>query len=129
MGKTKIPGLPLEHHSVSATATKPMAMRDALRRLDIDAAMIWSLCLETFSLTAYEAAAAGAAIVTGPDSGNIAAFTLQGSHGLVLPHEAALTAMFESGDILALVREHRRPPLYNLEFSNLTADLIAEPAS
>jgi hypothetical protein len=129
LGKTKIPGLPLEHHSVSATATKPMAMRDALRRLDIDAAMIWSLCLETFSLTAYEAAAAGAAIVTGPDSGNIAAFTREGSHGLVLPHEAALTAMFESGEILALAREHRRPPLYNLEFSNLTADLIAEPAS
>ncbi|WP_340645933.1 hypothetical protein, partial [Phenylobacterium sp.] len=129
LGKTKIPGLPLEHHPVSATAAKPMAMRDALKRLDVDAAMIWSLCLETFSLTAYEAAAAGSAIVTGPDSGNVAAFTREGGHGLVLPDEAALTAMFESGEILSLARALRRPPLYDMEFSNLTADLIAEPAS
>ena len=129
LGKTPMPGLPLEHHAVSATARKPMAMRDALRRLEIDAAMIWSLCLETFSLTAYEAAAAGAAIVTGPDSGNIAAFTQGGGHGLVLPDEAALFAMFESGEILQLARARRAPPLYDLEFSNLTADLIAEAAA
>ena len=127
LGKTKVGGLPLEHHPVSATATEPMAMRDALARLDVDAAMIWSLCLETFSLTAYEAAAAGAAIITGPDSGNIAAFTREGGHGLVLDDEAALTAMFESGEILSLARARRRPPLYDMEFSNLTADL--EPAS
>lgn len=123
LGKTEIPGLPLTHHPVSATAAKPMAMRDALKRLEIDAAMIWSLCLETFSLTAYEAAAAGAAIVTGPDSGNIAAFTREGGHGLVLPDERALSAMFESGEILTLARSLRQPPLYNMAFSNLTADL------
>lgn len=52
-----------------------------------------------------------------------------GGHGVVLPHEFALTAMFESGEILTLSRARRRPPLYNLEFSNLTADLISEPAS
>lgn len=129
LGKLRIPGLPIEHHPVSATAAKPTAMRDALKRLEIDAAMIWSLCLETFSLTAYEAAAAGAAIVTGPDSGNIAAFTREGGHGLVLRDEATLSAMFESGEILALARALRNPPLYNMEFSNLTADLIAETAS
>nr|QQZ49897.1 hypothetical protein JKL49_24860 [Phenylobacterium glaciei] len=122
LGKTHIPGLPVIHHPVSATAAKPMAMRDALKRLEIDAAMIWSLCLETFSLTAYEAAAAGAAVITGPDSGNIAAFTREG-HGLVLPDERSLIAMFESGEILTLARSLRQPPLYNMEFSNLTADL------
>lgn len=129
LGKTRLPGLPLEHHPVSATARAPMAMRNALKRLEIDAAMIWSLCRETFSLTAYEAAAAGAAIITGPDSGNIAAFTRDGGHGLVLPDEAALFSMFESGEILTLSRAARRPPLYDLEFSNLTADLIAEAAA
>ncbi|CAN5526457.1 hypothetical protein BH10PSE5_BH10PSE5_04920 [soil metagenome] len=129
LGKTPMSGLPLEHHPVSANARKPMAMRDALKRLDVDAAMIWSLCRETFSLTAYEAAAAGAAIVTGPDSGNIAAFTQGGGHGLVLPTEAALFAMFESGEILSLARARRAPPLFDLEFSNLSADLIAEALS
>ena len=125
LGKATVPGLPITHHPVSATAAKPMAMRDALRHLEVDAAMIWSLCLETFSLTAYEAAAAGAAIVTGPDSGNVAAFAQEGGHGLVLQDEAALISMFESGEILQLARTRRAPTLYDLAFSNLTADLIS----
>ena len=104
-------------------------MRDALKHHGVDAAMIWSLCRETFSLTAYEAAAAGSAIITGPDSGNIAAFTREGGHGLVLPDEAALFELFASGEILALARGRRGARLYNMEFSNLTADLITEAAT
>lgn len=119
-----IGGLPISHHPVSVTAEKPLAMRDTIRHLDIDAAMVWSICRETFSFTAYEAVAAGAAVVTSPDSGNVQAFTRQDEHGLVLADEAALIAAFESGDILRLSRDVRSPVIQDLGFSALTADLL-----
>ena len=72
---------------------------------------------------AHEAAAAGCAVLTGPDSGNIAAFVEDGGHGRVLADEPALTAAFETGEVLQLARANRRPMLYDLTFSALTLDL------
>jgi hypothetical protein len=99
-------------------------MQDAIVRHAADVAIIWPLCRETFSLTAYEAVAAGAAVITGPDSGNVAAFVAEGGHGLVLPDEAALSALLASGEIAALARARRNPRLYDLAFSGLTVDLL-----
>ncbi len=124
LAEKTVGGLPISHHPVSVTAEKPLAMRDTLHRLDVDAAMVWSICRETFSFTAYEAVAAGAAVVTGPDSGNVQAFTREDEYGLVLADEAALIAAFESGDILRLSRDVRSPIIQDLGFSALTADLL-----
>jgi hypothetical protein len=118
-------GLPLEFHRVVVTDAKPRAMQAMLEALEVDAVLMWPLCRETFSFAAYEAAAAGAAIVTGPDSGNVAAFVESFGHGWVLPDEAALAAAMESGDIATLARARRKPMLYDLEFSGVTADLLA----
>jgi hypothetical protein len=118
--------VPVEFHEVVVTPESPFAMRQAIEALEVDAAMVWSLCRETFSFTAYEAAAAGAAVFTGPDSGNVAAFVAAGGHGQVLPDEAALAALFETGDAAAFARARRRPLLYDLTFSAATADLLAE---
>ncbi|MCA3708863.1 MAG: hypothetical protein INF02_03585, partial [Phenylobacterium sp.] len=85
LGSAAAPGAPADHIDVSVTADRPHAMREALEAARVDVAILWSLCRETFSFAAYEAAAAGAAILTGPDSGNVAAFTRAGGHGLVLP--------------------------------------------
>jgi hypothetical protein len=114
--------LPAAFHPVSAGADRPSAMRDALEDVAIDVALVWPLCRETFSFVAYEAVAAGCAVVTGPDSGNVAAFVTETGHGRVLD-EAALVAAFETGDILALSRERRTPELYDLRYSALTLDL------
>ena len=103
-------------------------MRQAMVELDVDAAMVWSLCLETFSFAAYEAASAGAAVVTGPDSGNVAAFAAQDDHGVVLGDERALAQWFETGEILKLARSRRQPALRDLAFSKLTADLVETSA-
>ncbi|PZQ64166.1 MAG: hypothetical protein DI570_06345 [Phenylobacterium zucineum] len=99
---------------VSATAADPRAMQAALERVRPDVVLLWPLCRETFSFVAYEAVAAGCAIVTGPDSGNVAAFVEAGDHGAVLADEAALLAAFESGEILRLARRTRQPRLYDL---------------
>jgi hypothetical protein len=82
------------------------------------------LCRETFSFVAHEAVAAGCAVITGPDSGNVAAFVTEGGHGWVLPDEAALTAAFDDGRITELARAQRRPMHYDLTFSALTLDLV-----
>jgi len=121
-------GSPAAFHPVSAGGHEPKAMQKALETAQIDVALIWPLCRETFSFTAHEAVAAGAAVVTGPDSGNVAAFVAAGGHGQVLADEQALAAAFETGDIIELGRARRPRPLYDLEYSALTMDLISDTA-
>ena len=115
---------PVAFHKVTVTEDHPLAMREAVEAADVDVALIWPLCRETFSFTAYEAVAAGAAVLTGPDSGNVAAFVREGGHGRVLANEAALAAFFASGSAAKLSRGRRRPKLYDLAFSGLTVDLL-----
>jgi hypothetical protein len=99
-------------------------MQETLETLQADAALIWPLCRETFSFTAYEAAAAGAAVIAGPDSGNVAAFAADPAVGRVLADEVVLAEAFASGDILALSRSARKATLYDLAYSGMTGDLV-----
>lgn len=114
--------LPATFQPVAAGPAAPLAMRDALEAAEIDIVLIWPLCRETFSFVAYEAVAAGCAVVTGPDSGNVQAFVTEGGHGRVLT-EAELLAAFETGAIVDLARARRSPMLYDLDYSALTLDL------
>jgi hypothetical protein len=124
LGGRTPPGLGIEFHKVTVTEARPRAMQEAIERSEADAVVIWPLCRETFSFTAYEAVAAGAAVITGPDSGNVAAFVEGGRHGVVLAGEEALAAAFETGEVAELARARRRPQLYDLAFSALTVDLL-----
>ncbi len=126
LGGRSDPAAPARFQTVVVTEAEPLAMQAALEALAPDAALVWPLCRETFSFTAYEAAAAGAAVITWPDSGNVAAFAAEAGRGLVLADEAALFAAFESGEILALSRAKRRPRLCDLRYSRMTADVVAE---
>ncbi|MET0273492.1 MAG: hypothetical protein ABW360_10930, partial [Phenylobacterium sp.] len=116
--------LPLSFHEVTVSEAQPRIMQATLEALEVDAVLVWPLCRETFSFTAYEAAAAGAAVITGPDSGNVAAFVADSGLGWVISDEAALTSAFESGAIAELARVRRKPRLYDLKFSALTVDLL-----
>lgn len=117
-------GLPVEFHKVTVTEDRPRAMQEAIERHEVDAVLIWPLCRETFSFTAYEAVAGGAAVIAGPDSGNVAAFVEETGHGLVLTDEDALAAALEGGGLAELARARRKPQLYDLAFSALTVDLL-----
>jgi hypothetical protein len=129
LGARRDEGLQVEFRAVRGGPRQPLAMPAALAAEQPDAVLVWPLCRETFSFVAYEAVAAGCAAITGPDSGNVAAFVAGGDHGRVLPDEAALTDAFETGAILDLARARRRPMLYDLAFSALTLDLpdVATP--
>lgn len=111
----------------AVSAARPHAMRDALVGAGVDVALTWSLCAETFGFTALEAAAAGAAVLTGPDSGNIAAQVRAGLAGRVLADEAALFAAFETGEVLPLSRTARGARVRDLVFSGLTASPGVRP--
>ena len=124
LARDDVGGLPLAFHPVTVSQARPRAMQDAIESLEVDAVMIWSLCRETFSFTTHEAAASGAAVLTGPDSGNVAAFVEATGLGEVLPDEDALFERFATGDILKLARARRAPQLCDLVFSRLTVDLL-----
>ena len=116
-----------DHHDVRVTAQRPAAMAEALASHEVDLVVLWSLCEETFSLAAMEALAAGAAIVTGSDSGNIAATVRASGRGVVLPDEAALQAWFQGDGPAELTRRATCAPR-GLAFSALTADLFDRAA-
>lgn len=129
LGGRTIAGLPIGFTPVTVTAATPKAMQQAIEDAQVDAVLVWPLCRETFSFTAYEAVAAGAAVITNPDSGNVAAFVEAGGHGRVVADEPALAALLESGDIRALARARRKPQLYDLAFSDMTAGLLQARAT
>lgn len=124
LARDSVAGLPLSFHPVTVSQDNPKAMQATLEALQVDAVMIWSLCRETFSFTTHEAAAAGAAILTGPDSGNVAAFVEHTGLGEVIADETALFDLFETGEIRRLARAARAPALADLAYSRLTIDLL-----
>jgi glycosyltransferase involved in cell wall biosynthesis len=117
--------LPVAFHEVAADQRRPRLMQETLEALQVDAVLIWPLCRETFSFTAYEATAAGCAIVTWPDSGNVAAFAAEAGRGWVLPDEPALFAAAAEGRLADLSRAKRKPQLFDLAFSRLSFDVAA----
>jgi hypothetical protein len=119
--------LPVTFEAVSVDADRPGTMTEALLRAEIDAVLVWPLCQETFALVAYEAVAAGCAVITGPDSGNVAIFVRETGAGRVFDDEPALTDAFADGQILELARAQRKPMLYDLELSALSLDLPGSP--
>lgn len=115
---------------VSPTPIAPQPMVGAIEKLGLDVALIWSLWPETFCIAAHEAVAAGAAVLTGPGSGNVAAFVAgDAARGAVLADTAALFDQFASGAVAEFSRANRKPVLSDLIFSGMVADLTTETAS
>lgn len=79
---------------------KPNAMIDELRRENVDVALLWSQCLETYSYTCMEAYASNAFIITCPSSGNIAEFVSMTHCGQVLSSEQELCQLLDEPDKL-----------------------------
>ena len=125
LAKQRDPRVAARFTKVEPTAKSARPMIDAVERLDIDVAILWSLWPETFCFAAYEGVAGGAAIVTNPDAGHVVRFVeSEADGGRVLQDEASLEAFFESGEALGLARATRQAPLYDLSISGMTADLV-----
>ena len=114
---------------VSPDGHEGPTMVDAVRDLSIDAALILSICPETFSFTAHEAVAGGAAVIALADSGAVARLAADPALGRVAQDEDDLRAMLDSGGIADLARGLRRPQLFDLAYSRVTADFLPEAAA
>lgn len=110
-------------HRVTVSAQAPTQMTDALRLANIEAAVIWSICPETFCLTAHEAAAAGAFLITNSDSGAAAALAAEPGRGAVLDTSTGLLEYFRSGAVIREARLHPRCT-QNLRLGALSCDLM-----
>ena len=93
------------------------AMTVAVAESKIDYAIIWSLCPETFCLTAHEAYAGGAQIITNRDSGNVASMVLEHTAGLVLNDERELLELMKTGGLKA--RPNGYQSQSSIVFSNI----------
>jgi hypothetical protein len=124
LGSEPQAGMPLHYREVLVGIGPSNAMIAAVEDLEIDVALIWSMCQETFCFAAYEAVAGGAAIVTSDVSGNVTSLVDEMRSGLALANEAQLYELFESGKALGLRRSARTVEHYDLEYSDMSADFI-----
>lgn len=124
LAKETDPGLGLPLTVVVPTPQNATPMIDAVRDLELDVAVLWSLWPETFCFAAFEAVAGGAAILTNPDSGNVQDMVGRLGCGLVLEDDHALSALFVSGEVTRLSRARRQVKTQGLAYSRMTADLI-----
>jgi hypothetical protein len=122
LGDAPDPSAPVEFRRVAIAPDHLDAMRQAVEALQADLVVIWSICPETFCLTAFEAQAGGAGLVAFADSGNAAAVTAASAGGVVLGSEAELAEFFASGRA-AEVAEGRRRTVHELTLSRMSADL------
>ncbi|MFC3078548.1 hypothetical protein ACFODL_10660 [Phenylobacterium terrae] len=122
LGDAPDPSAPVEFRRVAIAPDHLDAMYKAVEALQVDLVVIWSICPETFCLTAFEAQAGGAGLVAFADSGNAAAVTAATEAGVVLGSEAELVEFFASGRA-AEIAEGRRRTLHDLTLSRMSADL------
>lgn len=101
--------------TVSVSKDGPNAMIDAIRKHNIDVAFLWSTRPETYSYTFYESYVSGCYIITGSQSGNIAAMTRGYQCGQVFETEKKLFSYLENeeqvrDDIEAMHKERESYP-------------------
>jgi hypothetical protein len=111
---------------VSVIADGAKAMQTALRDHEIDAVLLWCIWPETFSFVAHEALAAGASIITCPESGNIARLAAHHCGSQVLPDEKSLISTL-AGDAFVegiLARRRSGAPVGDLVFGTMSIGLL-----
>lgn len=128
LGKFEEIGLPVHFVNVEVGAENPRAMLDAVAEHEIDVAIIWSLCPETFSFVGHEAIAGGAYVIAPRSSGNLGRLVDVSGKGVTLEDESDLFALFKSGDAYLFSRQVRAAEVSDLRYSNLTADFMGVPA-
>jgi hypothetical protein len=97
----------------------PTAMTDALMAYNIDAALLWSICPETYSFTYFECLSAGTFILSSIHGGNIAARIIADHTGRVFDDQGQLvSALNGSEELIDEVKRYRASitsrPLYTM---------------
>jgi hypothetical protein len=100
----------LRNIPVRVTAETPNAMAEAVTNAEIDVAVIWSLCYETFNITVHEALAGGAFVVVRAAAGNCWPAVLANApdQGCAVADENELFALFKTNALREQVEKSQR---------------------
>lgn len=112
---------------VRTNGANRQAMTAALIEHDIDIALLWADCFETFSFTFHEAVAAGVLVLTHPGSGNVHAAISSGMPGMVVSDARELLAVFQSNKLVEAVGKRRQSGrvVYEAEISPLSKAFVS----
>lgn len=95
--------------SVHVTSDNPNAMTEAIYEKNIDFVIHWASWPETFSLTTFEAIAAGAYVITNECSGNVAATISKTGRGAILKDQDDLMSFLSGNDgRMGILLQNRR---------------------
>lgn len=110
---------------VSFQIDGPDAMRRAFEVHQLDFAFLWSLWPETFSFTCFESMSGAAFILTGPQSGNIAAQVQKTGRGRVFPDLEAVERFLLDPNAVEAARVAMRnmPRVHPVWVKSLSAEL------
>jgi glycosyltransferase involved in cell wall biosynthesis len=124
------PAYGVEGVAVNVTPEDRNRMVEALIDKEIDIVLVLSPWPETFSYVTYEAFAAGAAVVTLPDSGNVTAIVRKTGWGVIVDEED-LIDFFRDYRAVQLVRKHFSEGISigSLRHTGTTANLISSTKS
>ncbi|MCU9849237.1 hypothetical protein OEZ60_14630 [Defluviimonas sp. WL0024] len=114
--------LDIARHYVAASSEAPDAMTRALTAAGIDFVLHFAGWPETFSLTAAEALASHAFVVTDVRSGNVAALVQATGRGVVMDSADAVSEWLNSSecrDLALRVREQRRAETLHARYSDM----------
>lgn len=116
----------LKEVDVIVTPENPNSMIHTIERFEIDVAIIWSECYESFSFVTCEALAAGASVITRSGAGNIPFLikNLDPDRSVILNTESELISFFNSGRALNLKGRRRRTG--RISRTNGTATLLLQ---
>lgn len=89
-------------------------MVSKMKEYNIDIALLWSICLETYSYTYYESYEAGVFVITSSLSGNIADQVRKNKNGIVLENQDQLYELMQNKDRLRGLVEKCTTQIVNL---------------
>lgn len=126
LGASEPPVQGVRHVHVQVTPDDPDAMVRAVAEHDIDVAIIWPACFESFSFVVLEAIAGGAFVVARREAGNVwpAVRALGEDRGIGLPSEIQLQALLLGDRLTELAARPR--PRGTLHRASGTAEFLLE---
>ena len=105
------------------------AMVAAIEENEIDIAIIYSKCPETYNFTCYEAYMGGAFIITGLESGNVTDMVKKYHCGYVVENKQCLIDVFGNCDLKTMISSYKNSSYSVVPQSSFSNTAIANNLS
>lgn len=105
-------------------------MEALLKQYDIDAALFWSKCGETYSYVYYEMSLAGVFVITNSESGNVAYEVSKNKNGIAFTdYEEALKWFSNTKEVKKQINDYRKNGSYRPMYKHNNEEIYLPDAS